>query len=102
MLSSILKSKSAIQVNIQIMRVFVKLKEILISHKDLTRKIEDLEGKFQAKFEDHDKKIILIFEAIRELLKGKEEGAKNKGPMGFMPQKAMENNDKAKMRGMKR
>ena len=84
MLSSVLNSERAIQVNIQIIRVFVKLKEILVSHKDLTRKIEDLEQKFQSKFEDHDQKIILIFEAIKQLLKEKEEPAKRKRPIGFV------------------
>ena len=64
MLSSVLKSKRAVQVNIQIMRVFVKLKELMISHKELARKIEDLERKFQ----DHDKEIIKIFNAIRQMM----------------------------------
>jgi ORF6N domain len=64
MLSSVLKSKRAVQVNIQIMRIFVKLKELMISHKDLARKIDDLEKKFQA----HDQKIIQIFDAIRRMM----------------------------------
>jgi hypothetical protein len=68
MLSSVLKSKIAVQVNIQIMRVFTKLREMMITHKDLARKIEDLERKFESKFQDHDKKIIVIFDAIRQLM----------------------------------
>ena len=68
MLSSVLNSDRAIEVNIQIMRVFTKLREMMISHKDLARKIEDLEHKFESKFQDHDKKIILIFDAIRQLM----------------------------------
>ena len=68
MLSSVLKSKSAVQVNIQIMRVFTKLREVMATHKDLARKIEDLERKFQEKFQEHDKKIILVFNAIKDLL----------------------------------
>ena len=60
MLSSVLNSDRAIQVNIQIMRVFVKLREMLVSHKDSARKIEDLERKFQEKFKDHDQKLGLI------------------------------------------
>lgn len=87
MLSSVLKSKRAIAVNIQIMRVFVKLKEILASHKDLVRKIENIERDFQDKFKDHDKKILLIFEAIKQLLTEKEQAVKNKGPMGFVVEK---------------
>lgn len=99
MLSSVLKSKRAIQVNIQIMRVFVKLKEILASHRDLARKIEDLERKFQDKFDDHDKKIILIFEAIKQLLLEKEETAKNKGPIGFVPPRSQPKSAKARRGG---
>ena len=64
MLSSVLNSDRAIEVNIQIMRVFTKLREMMISHKDLARKIEDLERKFQ----DHDKRIIQIFDAIRQMM----------------------------------
>jgi len=64
MLSSVLNSDRAIEVNIQIMRVFTKLREMMVSHKDLARKIEDLERKFQ----DHDQKIIQIFNAIRQMM----------------------------------
>jgi hypothetical protein len=64
MLSSVLNSKRAIRVNIQIMRAFIKLKEILLSHKALAKKIEALEKKYA----DHDEKIQYIFEAIKQLL----------------------------------
>ena len=64
MLSSVLNSDRAIEVNIQIMRVFTKLREMMITHKDLARKIEDLERKFS----DHNQKIIQIFEALRRLM----------------------------------
>jgi len=84
MLSSVLNNDLAIEVNIQIMRVFTKLRELLASHKDLARKIEELERKFDGKFEAHDKKIALVFNAIKELLADKEETAKKKGPMGFV------------------
>jgi len=80
MLSSILNSERAVQVNIQIMRTFTRLRELMISHKDLARKIEDLERKFM----DHDKKIVLVFNAIKQLLTEKEEQSKNKGPLGFV------------------
>ena len=80
MLSSVLNSDRAIEVNIQIMRVFAQLREMMISHKDLARKIEDMERKFK----DHDQKIILIFEAIKRLLKETEEPSKNKMPIGFV------------------
>ncbi|MDO8675090.1 MAG: ORF6N domain-containing protein [Candidatus Omnitrophota bacterium] len=64
MLSSVLNSDRAIEVNIQIMRVFVRLKELIMSRKDLARKIVDLERKFG----EHDAKIIHIFDAIRQLM----------------------------------
>ena len=64
MLSGVLNSERAVQVNVQIMRVFVKLRELILSHKDLARKIEDLERKFG----DHDAKIIRLFNEIRRLM----------------------------------
>ena len=64
------------------MRVFVRLKELMISHKDLARKIEDLERKFS----EHDKKFILVFEAIKQLLKGPED-QKHREPIGFRVRK---------------
>ena len=50
MLSSVLRSKRAVQVNIVIMRVFVRLREILLTHKDLAHKLEALEKKYR----EHD------------------------------------------------
>ena len=67
MLSSVLNSERAIKVNIQIMRAFVKLKELLLTHKDLTIKLQALERKYV----NHDQKIKAIFEAIKQLLKPK-------------------------------
>jgi len=64
MLSSVLHSERAIHVNIQIMRAFVKLKELLLTHKDLAIKIEALERKY----DNHDQKIKAIFKAIRQLM----------------------------------
>jgi hypothetical protein len=64
MLSSVLNSKRAIAVNIQIMRAFIKLKEVLLTHKELAVKLEALEKKYA----NHDKKIKYIFEAIKQLL----------------------------------
>ncbi len=60
MLSSILNSKRAIQVNIQIMRTFTKIREFILNHKDLQKKIEDLERKYDAQFR-------AVFETIKEL-----------------------------------
>jgi len=64
MLSTVLNSKRAIQVNIMIMRAFVKLREILLTHKELAIKLESLEKKYV----DHDGKIKVIFDAIKQLL----------------------------------
>lgn len=64
MLSSVLNSDRAIEVNIQIMRVFVKIKEFVLTHHELARKIEELERKYK----DQDKKFVLVFEAIKQLM----------------------------------
>ena len=64
MLSSVLRSKRAVQVNITIMRAFVRLRELLATHKDLALKLDELEKKFAT----HDKHIRSIFEAIRQLM----------------------------------
>lgn len=64
MLSSVLNSPQAIQMNIAIMRAFVKLRQILSTHKDLAAKLEQLERKI----EKHDEDIHAIFEAIRRLM----------------------------------
>ncbi len=61
MLSSVLRSKQAVQVNISIMRAFVKLREMITSHKDLARRFDDLEKKYDAKFR-------VVFDAIRQLM----------------------------------
>jgi hypothetical protein len=64
MLSSVLHSRRAAHVNIAIMRAFVKLTELLLSHKDLAEKIEALERKYQL----HETDIQAIFKAIKKLL----------------------------------
>ena len=64
MLSSVLNSERAIQVNISIMRVFVKLKEMISAHKGLLYKLNALERKA----EKHDKEIFAIFEVLRKLM----------------------------------
>jgi len=62
MLSSVLKSKKAIQVNIEIMRAFVKLRKLLSTHEKLARKFNQLENKY-------DKQFKVVFDAIRQLMK---------------------------------
>lgn len=64
MLSSVLNSDRAIKVNIAIMRVFVRLRELLITHKDLAHKLADLERKLG----EHDEKFAVVFDAIRRLM----------------------------------
>lgn len=64
MLSSVLNSEQAIQVNIAIMRAFVKLRQVLATHKELAQKLAELERKW----EGHDQKIRSLFEAMRQLM----------------------------------
>jgi hypothetical protein len=64
MLSSVLKSERAAQVNIAIMRAFVKVREIVATHKKLAEKLSELENKY----ERHDSQIAAVFDAIRNLL----------------------------------
>ena len=61
MLSSVLNSERAIQVNIEIMRAFVRLREMIATHKDLARKLAALEQRYDAQFK-------VVFDAIRELM----------------------------------
>ena len=74
MLSSVLSSDRAVEVNIQIMRAFVKLREMIATHKDLAKKLEELEKKYDGQFQ-------IVFEAIRELMIPPEE---DKRKIGFL------------------
>jgi hypothetical protein len=64
MLSSVLRSDRAIQVNIEIMRAFVRLRELLATHVELARRLDDLERQFR----EHDEQFVLVFDAIRKLM----------------------------------
>jgi len=75
MLSSVLRSARAIQVNIAIMRTFVQLRQMLAAHADLSRKLAALESKYDAQFK-------VVFDAIRELMKPLPEG-KPRREIGF-------------------
>jgi hypothetical protein len=77
MLSSVLNSDRAIDVNIQIMRTFVKLREMMASHKDLARKLEELEKKYEGQFQ-------VVFEAIRQLIAVEE---KPKRKIGYISER---------------
>ena len=61
MLSSVLNSERAVQVNIAIMRVFVRLRELASSHKDVHRRLDEMEQKYDAQFK-------VVFDAIRALM----------------------------------
>jgi ORF6N domain len=74
MLSSVLNSDRAIEVNIQIMRTFVKLREMMSSHKNLARKLSELEKKYDRQFQ-------IVFEAIRQLI---EQPEKPKRKIGYI------------------
>ena len=78
MLSSVLRSGRALQVNIEIMRAFVQLKRMLATHADLARKIESLEKKYDSQFR-------AVFDAIRELMAPQENPKKQ--PIGFKVKK---------------
>ena len=67
MLSSVLRSERAVQVNIAIMRAFVRLRAILASHEDLARKLAEMEKKYDVHFR-------VVFDAIRQMMAPAEKG----------------------------
>jgi phage regulator Rha-like protein len=80
MLSSVLKSSQAIQVNIAIMRAFVQMRKFLQSHEELAAQLKKLEKETTDKFAEQGKQIQIIFEAIKQLIIEKQ---KPKKPIGF-------------------
>jgi hypothetical protein len=78
MLSSVLKSQRAIEVNLRIMRAFVRFKEFLLAHKTIAQKLE----KLASKVDRHDKEKNTIFNAIRQLIQTPE---KPRRMIGFHP-----------------
>jgi phage regulator Rha-like protein len=75
MLASVLNSAVAVQASIAVVRAFIRLREILATHKELARKLEQLEERI----EEHDQEIVAIFEAIRELMAPAEKPGKRIG-----------------------
>lgn len=75
MLSSVLRSEQAVQVNIAIMRAFVRMREVMISHKDMARRINDMERKYDAQFK-------AVFDAIRRLMEPP--APPQKRPIGYI------------------
>lgn len=76
MLSSVLRSKRAVQVNIAIMRAFVQMRQMLTEHADLRTKIEEMEKRYDAKFQ-------IVFAAIKQML---EKPIRPKRQIGFHDQ----------------
>jgi len=62
MLASVLNSRRAVEVSVFVVRAFVKLREVLASHRDLARRLDEMENKYDAQFK-------VVFDAIRELMK---------------------------------
>ena len=85
MLSSVLRSKRAIHVNIQIMRAFNNLRKMIVTHEDLKNKIEGIEKKY-------DKQFRIVFEAITKLI---EEDEKPKKKIGYIKERKSEYGKKA-------
>ncbi len=81
MLSSVLHSKRAVRVNIEIMRAFVRLRQLLATHKDLAGKLEELEKKY-------DEQFAVVFRAIRQLMTPPEPPPKRRIGFGVEEPKA--------------
>ncbi len=76
MLSSVLHSERAIKVNIAIMRAFVKLRELLLSNKDLNQKLQEMEAKY-------DKQFKIVFEVLQQLMETPDKPRKEIGFKGL-------------------
>jgi hypothetical protein len=75
MLASVLNSPIAVQASIAVVRAFIRLREILAAHKELARKLKELENRI----EGHDEEITALFDAIRELMDSPEKPSKQIG-----------------------
>ncbi len=80
MLSGVLHSKRAVQVNVEIMRAFVRLRQILASHVDLARRLAELERRYDAQFR-------VVFDAIRQLMEPPPDPPKER--IGFRPRRGL-------------
>ena len=81
MLANVLRSEQAIAVSIHIIRVFTRMRELLLSHRDILQKLEQLEGRLTG----HDEEIQAIFDHLTELVSPMEQARK---PIGFKPHEA--------------
>ncbi|HEX3361231.1 MAG TPA: ORF6N domain-containing protein [Solirubrobacterales bacterium] len=80
MLSSVLQSKRAVAVNIEIMRAFVEIRRAAANFKEIEKRIEDLENKTDGKLAEHEKHLVAIFKVLKELAAPP---PKKKHPIGF-------------------
>lgn len=85
MLANVLRSGRAVQMSIKIIEVFVKMREMLLTHKDLLLKIEKIEHSVAS----HDHQIVVLFEHLRRLLESKEqqEEQESRKRIGFKSKK---------------
>jgi hypothetical protein len=88
MLASVLSSKTAIHASIFVVRAFVKLREVLAMHHELSERINDLEKRTIEKLDEHSEQLMLVFQALRELVRQKEEP---RTPVGFKIEKKADN-----------
>ena len=81
MLASVLNSDRAIQINVQIVRVFTKMREMLASHKEILHSLEKIEHKLT----ENDNQILVIFEYLKQLKESKQQeiGQKNRKRIGY-------------------
>jgi Zn-dependent M16 (insulinase) family peptidase len=76
MLSSVLNSEMAIKVNIQIMRIYTKIRQMSLTHKEILQKLDKIENKLI----EHDNQILVIFEYLKQLEQSKREELERKPP----------------------
>jgi hypothetical protein len=97
MAASVLNSPQAVQVSLFVVRAFVKLREMLATHRELAARIDELERKMVTKFREHDGKISELFNIIRDLVAVKD--APPKPPIGFQTELATPRNSVYKSNG---
>jgi hypothetical protein len=83
MLSSVLRSKRAVAVNIEIMRAFVEIRRAAASYKELEKRISDLEKTTAGQFGEHEKHLMTLFNALKQL--AAPPPPRQKHPIGFSP-----------------
>ena len=94
MLSSVLRSKRAVAVNIEIMRAFVEIRQAAASYEELENRISDLEKTAVGKFGEHEKHLATLFKALKQL--AAPPPSKPKQPIGFSPPEAKKRSQKEK------